>query len=118
MSQRRDLLDHAMELFPAPDSALRGVLERHHRRQRNRRLAAGAVGIAIAIVVVVALGGAGFLSTRRPVGTPTTVLPGGLDITPHQVETIGLDGSTLQTFGGIPEDAFAPALSPDGSRLA
>jgi dipeptidyl aminopeptidase/acylaminoacyl peptidase len=118
MSPRNDLLEHAMDLFPTAHDALDGVFEQHHRRQRNKRLAAGAVGLAIAIAVVVALGGAGFLSTRRPIGTPTTVIPGGLAITPHQVETIGLDGSTLQAFGGLPEDAFAPALSPDGSRLA
>jgi dipeptidyl aminopeptidase/acylaminoacyl peptidase len=118
MSPRNDLLEHAMDLFPTSHDALDGVFERHHRRQRNKRLAAGAVGLAIAIAVVVALSGAGVLSTRRPVGTPTTVLPGGLDITPHQVETIGLDGSTLQTFVGLPEDAFEPALSPDGSTLA
>jgi Tol biopolymer transport system component len=122
MSQRRDLLEHAMDLFPAPDDALGGVIERHHRRQRNKRVGAGAVGLAIALVILAALGGAGLLRGQQPVGspsvTPSDTVPGFPQMTPHRVETIGLDGSTMQTFPGLPADAFSPVLSPDGSTLA
>ena len=52
MTSHRDLLDHAVELFPAPDQALLTIRRRHQRRQRNRRLAAGGVGLAITIAIV------------------------------------------------------------------
>ena len=48
MTNRDDLLEHAVELFPAPDQALEHLKRRHRRQQRNRRLAAGGVGLAIA----------------------------------------------------------------------
>jgi Tol biopolymer transport system component len=117
MSQRPDLIEHAMDLFPASQGALEGVFERHRRRQRNKRLTAGVVGLAIALVILATLGGTGLLRGQQPLGTPTDAVPGGSQITPHQVEVIGLDGSTQQTFDGLPQDAFAPALSPDGTTL-
>lgn len=54
MTRREDLLDHAVELFPAPDQAhaLEQLRRRHHRRQRNQRLAAGGIGVAITIAIV------------------------------------------------------------------
>jgi hypothetical protein len=121
MTPRHELLEHAMDLFPAPQRALDHVIARHRRRRRNRRLAAGAVGLAIALVIVAALSSEGLLSDRQPVGspsvTPSDIVPGFEEMTPHRVEVIGLDGSSLQTFPGLPPDAFSPSLSPDGSTI-
>jgi Tol biopolymer transport system component len=121
MSARNDLLDHAMGLFPSPTGALERVIERHRRRQRNRRIAAGVVGIAIALVILAALGTKGILTNRKPARkpsiTPSEIFP-GFRQTPHEVDVIGLDGSTIQTFSGLPPDAFSPVLSPDGNTLA
>src|SRR5262245_7524324 len=55
MTERNELLDRAVALFPEPADALERVLERHRRRQRNRRIAAAAVGVAIAVLIVATL---------------------------------------------------------------
>ncbi len=54
MTTRNDLLEHAVELFPVPDQALEQLHGRHHRRQQNRRLGAGALGLVIAIAIMAA----------------------------------------------------------------
>jgi len=71
MTPRNDLLDHAMYLFPPSGDAFERVLARQRRRQRNRRIAAGAVGVAITIVILAVLGTEGAFNRHQPIGSPT-----------------------------------------------
>ena len=54
MTTPNDLLDHAVELFPAPDGALPELHRLHRRRQSNRKLGAGALGLVIALLIATA----------------------------------------------------------------
>jgi len=45
-------------------------------------------------------------------------VPGFPEMTPHEVDVIGVDGSIIQSFPGLPPDAFSPVLSPNGSTIA
>jgi hypothetical protein len=54
MTPRQDLLDHAVDLFPAPEGSAAEVRRAVARRHRNRRLGAAAVAIAIWVAIGVA----------------------------------------------------------------
>jgi len=81
MTPRHDLLDHAVDLFPAPEGSVAEVERDVARRHRNRRLAAVSVVVAIWVVI-----GAAVLTLRSPdeslpiqrVPSPT-VAPGSVD---------------------------------------
>lgn len=80
MTPRNDLLDRAVELFPEPEGALQHVLVRHERRQRARRLAAGATVVAIAI----GIGLAAMRLSRPQEKIPATPVP-PMSVTEHDV---------------------------------
>jgi len=54
MTPRQDLLDHAVNLFPAPEGSVADVQRDVARRHRNRRLGAAAVVIGLWVVIGVA----------------------------------------------------------------
>lgn len=83
MTPRQDLLDHAVDLFPAPEGSVAEVERDVARRHRNRRLGAGA--IVIGIWVAVAIAAFAFRPhDTAPIQPPTpapspTVAPGSVD---------------------------------------
>jgi Tol biopolymer transport system component len=102
-----------------------GALERQNRNQRRRstRRKAGAytlVAALVAIGIVVALvtlpnHGA---KTQKPATSPTGTIgvPAG---TQHGIQIVSLfDGSVQREIGGLPADAAALTLSPDGTKVA
>jgi len=54
-SPRHDLVNHAIDLFPAPADARERLTQRRARQQRKRRLVAGAVGVVVALATAAAL---------------------------------------------------------------
>jgi hypothetical protein len=83
MTPRQDLLDHAVDLFPAPEGSVAKVERDVARRHRNRRLGAAAVVIAIWVAIGVAVT-ASRPDDAVPIHSPTpapspTVAPGSLD---------------------------------------
>jgi hypothetical protein len=83
MTPRQDLLDHAVDLFPAPEGSVAAVQRAVARRHRNRGLGTAAVVIAIWVVIGVAA-----LTLRSddavPLQPPTlmpspTIAPGTID---------------------------------------
>ena len=74
MTERNDLLDHAVDLFPAPEGSVANVHRDLARRQRNRKLAAGAVVVGIWLVigaVALALGSRDDTAPVQPPPSPT-----------------------------------------------
>jgi hypothetical protein len=65
------ILERLGSQFEPPPDPLGGVIERHHRRTRNRRIAGGAVGAVVGIGVIVVL-----LQAGAPGGDVPTVSPG------------------------------------------
>ncbi len=55
MTDRNDLLDHAVDLFPAPEGSVAEVRRDVERRRRNRRVRAGAVGVIVALATAAVL---------------------------------------------------------------
>ena len=55
MTDRNDLLDHAVDLFPAPEGSVAEVHRDVERRERNQRIRAGALGVIVALAVGIAL---------------------------------------------------------------
>ena len=55
MTDRNDLLDHAVDLFPAPEGSVADVHRDVERRQRNQRIRAGAVGVVMALATAAVL---------------------------------------------------------------
>ena len=112
MTNRHDLLEHAVELFPAPDQALEHLKRRHRRQQRNRRLAAGALGLAIALVIV----GGAYLATRS-----TETVPADPSLTPASTTAVK-DGRVLFVIyhGHRSDPAYidAAGVHPLGSYIA
>jgi hypothetical protein len=51
MTPPQDLLDHAVDLFPAPEGSVADVHRCVARRHRNRRLGVGAVVVAVWVVI-------------------------------------------------------------------
>ena len=75
MTPNNDLLDHAIELFGAPDRSFERLLRRRDRKRRNQRIGAGALAIILALVSFVALtrafSGAERPADESPLPTPT-----------------------------------------------
>ena len=100
MTPRNDLLDHAMDLFPESEDAFERVLARQRRRQRNRRIAAGAVGVAITIVILAVLGTEGAFNRPQPMGTPT-VAPSSIGTVTITNAGCTIDGDTTPAPGAF-----------------
>jgi Tol biopolymer transport system component len=95
--------------------------ERQRRTARNRKIGAiGAVAAIVSALVVV------FVLTRPseeasqpahtgPGGGQPTLTPG---LEPQDRIVVRLDGSTVSTVSGLPEDAFGLDLSSDGATIA
>jgi hypothetical protein len=83
MTPHQDLLDHAVDLFPAPEGSVAEVQRDVARRHRNRRLGAAAVVIAIWVAIgAAALAGRSddAVPIQPPTPTPSpTVAPGTVD---------------------------------------
>ena len=96
--------------------------ERQRRVARNRKLGAvavvGAIAAALVLVFAVTRPSENTSQPAQPGTTETgeSILPRGSD--PQDRIIVGLDGQTLQTVTGLPEDAFALSLSADGSTIA
>ncbi|MEP6477628.1 MAG: hypothetical protein ABJC60_10180 [Actinomycetota bacterium] len=125
MNAHDELLDRAMDLFPAPAGALQRVAARHRVVERHRRLRAGVLASAIALALVVFA----MLSVRserhrvpgRPSQFPpaaTAYIPAMRNAPTHAIVVVGLDGEVRRGIPNLPDDVFAPSMSPDGSRLA
>jgi Tol biopolymer transport system component len=104
-----------------------GALERQHGGQRRRSIrqkttvfalvAALVIGGAVVGLVAAAnRGGESQKPAKQPSPTSPTVVPDGK--TPQAVVVVGLDGTTRSTVPGVPADAFALSLSPDGQTIA
>ena len=112
MTPRQDLLDHAVDLFPAPEGSVAEVQRDVARRHRNRRLGAAAVVIGIWVVIGAAaftpwLDHAGPIQPATPTPSPT-IAPGTVDARGwpgtgrNQKGTYSWDGSTCaDTFCGV-----------------
>jgi dipeptidyl aminopeptidase/acylaminoacyl peptidase len=128
VSASNDLLEHAIELFPAPVGALHRVTERQRVRRRNQRIAAGAVAAAIALVALTW----GSALTRS---VPTPADPGPTIPSYHRNGEIAIadwsgliaidpaTGASRRLIEWCPgtQDARCHAgisWSPDGSRIA
>jgi WD40-like Beta Propeller Repeat len=101
MSGQPDLLDRAVDLFPAPDQALERLKRRRDRRQRNRKIAAGGLGLAIALAIVV-----GIMRLDRS----TAPMPAEPSATP-KVNTTVEDGRIL--FVMLKDNVSVPAYIDD-----
>jgi len=113
MTEPTDLLEHAMGLFTGSES---GVIEVHRglaRRQRNRRLAAGAVAVGIWVVIGLAAVTLRSDEGTVPAKTPSpTVVVSGTGIVEGSVLPAGLPAATLP----IPDGAQVVAWELDGTR--
>ena len=75
MKPNDDLLDHAVDLFPAPERSFDRLTRRRDRKRRNQRVGAGVLALAIAAV---AIGGALYAvrsSGVRPATSPPAIDP-------------------------------------------
>ena len=50
MSETKEMLQRARERFAPPDDVMESLIRRRERKERNRRLSAGAIAIVIALV--------------------------------------------------------------------
>jgi len=84
MTLRNDLLDHAVDLFPAPEGSVVEVERDVARRQRNRRLATISVVVAIWVVIGVAV-----LTLRSPDDSVPIQPPPSPTLSPGSVDARG-----------------------------
>jgi len=63
MKPNDKLLDHAVDLFPAPERSFDHLMRRRDRKRRNQRIGAGVLALAIAVVAI-----GGILFTVRSSG--------------------------------------------------
>jgi outer membrane protein assembly factor BamB len=82
MKPSNDLLDHAVDLFPAPERSFDRLTHRRDRKRRNQRIAAAVVAMVLAIL---AIGGMARLFLTR-----SAPLPAGEVITPENVQDLTL----------------------------
>lgn len=71
MSDTKEMLERAKRRFPPPEGVMDSLVRRRERKERNRRVAAGAVAIAVALVTLASLVRA-FDDSDRPADEPTT----------------------------------------------
>jgi hypothetical protein len=86
MSKRRlDVLERFEPLFEGPETSFEGFLRRRERKQRNQRIAAGAVGIAVFAAAI-------FIATLdRPTERNRTPATDGPAPTTRPAAVAGLD---------------------------
>jgi Tol biopolymer transport system component len=100
-------------------SADPGALERQRTRQirtmRNRRIGAFAVVACVVALAAVAFALTGDRADRRTVGSGTDRSPTEPPLGPT---ILALDGTVLERIPGLPADAFALEMSPDGRTVA
>jgi TolB protein len=131
MSDTKELLERAWRLAPQPEDVMDSLIRRRARKERNRRIATGALAIIFALVSFLALTRA-FRTAERPADEPTPRPQGILSPDGTQIayfEGMGDWGNTLWVVnadgsGGrvLIDQEFSHvddlAWSPDGSRLA
>jgi Tol biopolymer transport system component len=130
MNEPRDLRVRARELFPAPEGALPEMHRRWGRRQRNRRIRAGALGIIVALVTGLVLARS-LISDGVPADLPVEPAPavsGALvyasDGDIYVADPDGTNAVAITDVGtlddGCPGEVGygLPSWSPDGRYLA
>ena len=118
MPDVREVYDMVTKQRPPRAGALERQWERQHRSARNRRVGAflvAAIIASIAVVIAVAVndGPRGDERTPATLVPPTALAPGDQD-----AAVVALDGEAVGAIRGIPEDAYALTLSPDGTTVA
>ena len=131
MMGERERLGRVVRGFEPPDDAFERLVDRKGRKQRNQRLAAGAVGVLVAIATGIFL--ARSLTWEVvPADLPVEPMPAPLSgaiayVLPGQTYVAGLDGShpvAVEDFVAMrdrcPDEVFTgfPSWSPDGRYLA
>jgi WD40 repeat protein len=119
----RDLFERAIRQFPPPEHSFDRLITRRDRKQRNKRIIAGAVGIAIAVAAVLV----GTSIIRSEEKQPAHRIPlrhNGLIALPSGDVLTLLDPQTgvrselsLRTGGGGYQ-VMGFAWSPDGTKFA
>jgi hypothetical protein len=98
MTPRQDLLDHAVDLFPAPEGSVADVRRDVARRHRNRRLGAAAAVLAIWVVIGAAVS---TLRTEDVVPIqPATPVPSPT-VAPGTVASEGWPSDSDTNFAGL-----------------
>jgi hypothetical protein len=98
MTEYRDVLERIADRATMPEPAMERLVRRRARRQRNRRIAAGAVGVAITIVLLAVLGTGGALNRHQPIGSPT-VAPSSIGTVTITNAGCTIDGDTTPAPG-------------------
>ena len=100
-----------------------GALERQLRGQRRRALRRKVGGYA-AVAALVLVAATAFVvglitgNQERPAHKPTpTPTAGSQGHNPLHAVIVGLDGSIQGRVPGLPNDAWSPSLSPDGTQI-
>lgn len=70
MTPNNDLLDHAIELFGAPDRSFERLIRRRDRKERNRRVSAAVLAIVLTVLSIAGLMRA-FRNSELPATEPT-----------------------------------------------
>lgn len=131
MMDERERLGHVVQGFAPPDDAFERLVDRRGRKQRNQRLAAGALGV-IAVLVVGLFLARSLTSDGVPANPPVEPAPaplsGGIAYDLRgQIYVAGLDGSSpvavadvVSVHGECPGEVHTwfPSWSPDGRYLA
>jgi Tol biopolymer transport system component len=110
MSDYKGMLDRAGREFPEPELPVDAIFRRRDRKRRNERIFAGLGGLAIALALI--LVGMSLIRSR-----PSPAVPGPSKDRLNAA-IVGPDGSIHGEIPGLPVDAFATALSPNGRTIA
>ena len=130
MMDERERLGRVVRGFAPPDDAFERLVDRKGRKQRNQRLAAGAVGVLVALATGIFLARS-LTSDGVPANPPVEPAPAPLsgaiayDLR-GQIHVAGLDGSNpvaVADVGAIHGECpgqvtMFPSWSPDGRYLA
>jgi Tol biopolymer transport system component len=110
MSDYKEMLDRSGREFPEPELPVDAIFRRRDRKRRNERIVAGLGGLALALALI--LVGMSIIRSRPSPAEP------GPSKDRLNAAVVGSDGSIQGEIPGLPVDAFAPALSPDGRTIA
>ena len=131
MMDERERLGRVVRGFAPPDDAFERLVDRKGRKQRNQRLAAGAVGVLVALATGIFLA-RWLTSDGVPANPPVEPAPAPLsgplayDLQ-GQIHVAGLDGSNpvaVAAVGALHRECpgrvhtMFPSWSPDGRYLA
>ncbi len=130
MTDTRRLIERVGEGAPFPDDAFERMLSRRDRKQRNQRIAAGAVGIAVFVAAIAfALGGNPWSTVDTPVprdlppDTGVVTFWFDFDGIPPSHDRVTVNGVPIEgTMTNGPQHAYAyrwdPAVEvPAGSSI-